>query len=139
MQRSNMDTPQMVSEEPTTVLGESSALINVTSTSSRVQRIRQHTMTLVRPEKKIGPAPTVLQSLRAILVASCQLVHASIVQRSHMSNACRVESSFALYSCISVFFLENFQKICPLICATIVGLAFCFACILKKRNDHLRL
>ena len=56
--------------------GASSAVGGHTSTG-RVQRkskaLQQYAATLIKPTRKVGPPPTAWQSIRAILLASCEL------------------------------------------------------------------
>lgn len=53
----------------TTAVAESSAIVNPAA-RSRAKTFRQRTLSLVQPEKKIGPPPSVFQSMKAILIAS---------------------------------------------------------------------
>ena len=40
--------------------------------STRISSLRQRTLDLVRPDRKIGPEPSTLTSLKAILFESCK-------------------------------------------------------------------
>ena len=66
---------ETVAPLPAVVIASASA-VNYTaqplrSRSSGLSSLGRRTMELVRPERPIGAAPTVLESLKAIILASC--------------------------------------------------------------------
>lgn len=60
--------------------------------------LQQYATTLMQPPKKVGPAPTVWQSIRAIITASCKSSADEACPSSHMLTLLfRFERPFALY------------------------------------------
>ena len=53
-----------------------------TRSGSRFEHIRRQTTLMLTPPKKLAPAPTFSRSVKAILMASCELIFASTIRSS---------------------------------------------------------